>query len=711
MHRSGTRIGALCAAAALGLLVACVIALWPLRPASFATVRAQYRPSDAYLLDRHGALLDSQRVEFGVRRLAWTPLEEISPAMLDAVVQAEDRRFWMHPGIDPAGVVAAVREGLFGSGRRGASTITMQLGLLLEAGRPQHAAARSWTRKLHQVRLALGLESIWSKRQILEAYLNLLPYRRELVGIRAAAEQLAGKDPSGLSMQESQVLAALLPHPSASPQRVAQRACTRLERQGQADQCAAVRELAIALLGGGASRVSGERLAPQLASALLSSPGERVRTTLDAAVQTLVRDALTRQLQGLGARNVRDGAALVVDNATGDVLAYVGSAGPNSHAALVDGIRARRQAGSTLKPFLYELALERRYVTAASLLEDSPVTIDTATGLYLPQDYDHTYKGPVSVRTALAGSLNVPAVRTLMLVGVEAFRDRLQHLGYAGITEDGAYYGYSLALGSAEVSLWEQAQAYRSLALGGRLSTLRLLASDAAVPAEPLLRPDAAFIVGSILSDPAARAVTFGLDNSLATPFWSAVKTGTSKDMRDNWCIGFSTRYTVAVWVGNFEGDSMHDVSGVTGAAPVWRAIMEALHEGTVEPAPRAPVGLSEEPVHYAAAIEPPRTEWFLAGTAPRAAITGVGRDTPAARISSPSNGMIIALDPDIPPAVQRVALTTSGSAAGLVLRLDGATVGRATQPTLWQPTRGIHHLTLEDDVGRTVDRMVFTVR
>ena len=206
------------------------------------------------------------------------------------------------------------------------------------------------------------------------------------------------------------------------------------------------------------------QLAPQLANTLLKAAGERVHTTLDANVQRLARDTLTRQLATLWSQNVRDGAVLVADNATGDVLAYVGSAGPRSRSREVDGVRALRQAGSTLKPFLYELAVERGYLTAASLLKDSPVHLDTATGAYIPQDYDKDFKGLVSVRTALGSSLNIPAVRALVLVGVEPFRDRLHALGYAQITESGDFYGYSLALGSAEVTLWEQAQAYRALA-------------------------------------------------------------------------------------------------------------------------------------------------------------------------------------------------------------------------------------------------------
>ncbi|MEO8314077.1 MAG: penicillin-binding protein 1C [Pseudomonadota bacterium] len=699
--------------AVLGLLaVAVVLAtlLRPLQPVSFDSVRRAYVPSDGILLDRHDEILDTQRVNFGVRRLAWTPLEEISPALITAVVAGEDRHFWNHSGVDPWGMAGAARDAIVSHRARGASTITMQLASLLEPSRPR-AGSRSVAKKLRQIRLATGLESRWSKQQILEAYLNLLQFRGELQGVRAAARVLAHKAPSGLSTEESVVFAALLPAPSATPERVALRGCARQGASAASAACLEIGEAATRLLQKHAGADEVERLAPHLAASLLKQPGQHIRTTIDAATQRVARNALNRQLNGLGAQNVRDAAAIVVDNETGDVLAYVGSAGAQSRAAAVDGVRAPRQAGSTLKPFLYGLALERHYVTAASLLDDVPVNIDTATGVYIPQDYDHDYKGPVSVRTSLGGSLNVPAVRTLMLVGVESLRDRLHELGYAGIKEDGAFYGYSLALGSAEVTLWEQAQAYRTLALGGRFSPLRILAEDPLPKQRAVLPVAASFIIGDILSDRAARAVTFGLGNSLATGYWSAVKTGTSKDMRDNWCIGYSTRYTVAVWVGNFEGDAMHDVSGVTGAAPAWREIMDELHEAKGSVAPAAPAGVSAAQVRYSASVEPPRREWFLDGTAPHGMINSVASDARLAHITNPVNAMVIAMDPDIPDDRQRVPITVQGGASGHVLRLDGSALGHATETILWEPTPGAHRLALEDQSGRVLDRILFTVR
>jgi penicillin-binding protein 1C len=379
-----------------------------------------------------------------------------------------------------------------------------------------------------------------------------------------------------------------------------------------------------------------------------------------------------------------------------------------------------------LKPFLYELAIERGYLNASSLLDDSPISLDTASGVYLPQNYDKEFKGLVSVRTALASSLNVPAVRTLVLTGVEPFRDRLHSLGYDGITQSGDFYGYALALGAPEVSLWEQVQAYRTLARGGEFGEIALRKRDAG-PGKQAFSAAAAFIVADMMSDRSARTVTFGLDNYLNTPFWSAVKTGTSKDMRDNWCIGFSRRYTVGVWVGNFEGDSMHDVSGVTGAAPVWRQLMSALHANTPSMAPPVPAGVSVAQARFTPAVEASRREFYLsakdelptgAAAVSLAGVGGVVNNIAAisakgeiAHISSPANGMVIALDPDIPPAFQRVPLTANGVSEGMVFKLNGAVVGQANGDVLWSPKAGSHLLALEDSAGHTLDRAHFIVR
>jgi penicillin-binding protein 1C len=697
---------ALALPATAGLGVAFAI-LWPARVPSFTAVRAAYVPSDAWLLDRHGAVIDSRRVRMDVRRLAWVPLDDVSPALVAAIVAGEDRRFYEHHGIDWESALGAVRDEAFAHRRRGASTITMQLASLLQPRR-RTSDVDGLIDKLGQMRAARALEASWTKREILEAYLNLLGYHGELQGVGAAAARLAGKTPAGLSLPESLLLAALLPNPNASPERIIARACARSREGVLGSDCETLRTAAPALLAADRD-VVGDHLAPQLAQTLLKTPGERVSTTLDANIQRLARDAVRSHLASLAEHNVRDGAALVVDNDSGEVLAYVASAGQASRAREVDGVQAPRQAGSTLKPFLYELALEQRYLTAASLLADTPLTVDTASGLYIPQDYDHDFKGLVSVRTALAGSLNVPAVRTLRLVGVESFRNRLHDLGYGYVREDGEYYGYSLALGSAEVSLWQEAAAYRTLARGGLSSPITL--THARTESVRLLPVDASFIVTDILGDPAARAVTFGLDNHLHTPFWTAVKTGTSEDMRDNWCVGFSRQFTVAVWVGNFEGDSMHTVSGVTGAAPVWYDLITALHGSLPSVAPDPPAGVSSLLTHFSPAVEPARREWYLEGAALTTRESAALPDQALPKIETPADGMVIALDPDIPVAHQRVLISVHGAGRDMQLKLNGYPLRSPGAPQFWTPHTGVYRLTLEDAAGRTLGAVHFTVR
>ncbi|MEI9850203.1 MAG: penicillin-binding transpeptidase domain-containing protein [Sphingomonas sp.] len=542
---------------------------------------------------------------------------------------------------------------------------------------------------------------------MLEAYLNLAGFRGEAQGIGAAALGLFGKTPATLTRDDALLLAALLPDPGAKPDQVARRACAL----GREKDCTRFAAAAASMLGPARSLALDPGLAPHLADKLLVKPGMRVTSTIDSRIQRVAIAALRRQLQGLGGTRARDGAVLVADNATGEVLAYVGGIGGASTAPAVDGVsRNYRQAGSTLKPFLYAQAIEKGYLTAASILDDSPVQLDTDSGLYVPQNYDRAFKGPVTARMALAGSLNVPAVRTLLLVGVDAFRDRLWDTGFRGLTEDGQYYGFSLALGSAEVTLFEQVAAFRSLARGGRWAPLRLTPQDPQEPPRRITTPQAAWIVADILSDPQARAGTFGTDSALRLPFWAAVKTGTSKAMRDNWCIGFSDRFTVGVWVGNLEGDPMRAVSGTSGAAPVWRDVMMALHAGHPSREPPRPGGVEERRIHFAGGLEQPRREYFLAGTA-LSEVAVAPPESRRPRIVNPIAGSVYALDPDIPRDRQRLAVAVTGEAAGHRLLLDRQDLGTADSRPMILAGPGRHRLRLTDLSGRVVDQVTFTVR
>ena len=671
----------------------------------YAAVRSQWHPSEAWLYDRHGALIDSARVDFAVRRLAWTPLAAIAPAARDTIVAAEDHRFPDHAGVDWLALGGAARDRIARHRPRGASTLSMQLAAFLSPGlaRP---GARGWFDKLRQIRAGRALEQRWSKDEILEAYFNLAGYRGEAQGIGAAALGLFGKTPASLTRDDALLLAALLPDPRADAGTLARRACALAGRR----DCARFSAAVAAMLGPARSLALDPGLAPHLSDRLLTKAGLHVATTLDAGLQRLAAAALRRQLLGLGGTRARDGAAVVVDNASGDVLAYVGGIGGASTAPAVDNAASYRQAGSTLKPFLYAQAIERRYLTPASILDDSPVQLDTASGLYVPQNYDRGFKGPVSARTALAGSLNVPAVRTLLLVGVEPFRDRLWDLGYRGLVEDGAYYGFSLALGSAEVTLLEQAAAYRALAQGGRWRPLRLTRDQPAASSRAIVSPAAAWIVGDMIADPNARAATFGLDSALRLPFWAAVKTGTSKAMRDNWCVGYSDRFTVAVWVGNAEGDPMRAVSGTSGAAPVWRDIMMALHARSPSREPAPPANVEAVRIAFADGTEEPRRDWFLRGTA-QTLIAAAPAAARRPRFTTPVAGSVYALDPDIPIDRQRLGIGVSGAAAAYRVLLDARDLGPADHAPLILPGPGVHRLRLVDLAGRVVDQVMFTVR
>ncbi|MEO8527408.1 MAG: transglycosylase domain-containing protein, partial [Caldimonas sp.] len=381
----------------LGLATAGACAAAPLP--TFAEVKAAHRPSDVTLLDRHGVALQTVRVDKDVRRLAWVPIAEMSPALLSAIVLSEDRRFWEHGGIDWSAAAKSAWANLFNTRTRGASTLTMQLAGLVDEGLARPSGGRSVAQKLGQAVTAARLDAAWKKSEVLEAYLNSVPFRGEIVGIDALAQTLFAKHASGLDAQEAALAAALVRSPNARPPAVAERACGVLRLQGQS--CVGIvglTETALARRGG---MPLGEQLAPHFARQVVDPLGPSLQaTTLDASLQRFAADVLRRQLAELSGRNVEDGAIVVLDNASGEVRAWVGSNARSSSAAEVDGVLARRQPGSTLKPFVYELAFEKRLITPATLIDDSPAQIATAGGLYLPQNYDREWKGFVSARTA-----------------------------------------------------------------------------------------------------------------------------------------------------------------------------------------------------------------------------------------------------------------------------------------------------------------------
>ncbi len=669
---------------AMALLLAGTSPAWALP--GFAEYRAAHQPSDVVLLDRHGAPVQTVRVDFRARRGPWVALDELSPALREAIVLGEDRRFWEHAGVDWPALASSAWANAWNTRSRGASTVTMQLAGLLDAGAARPAGGRDVARKLTQIVLASELEQRWRKSEILEAYLNRVPLRGELVGVPAAAQALFGKHPSGLDATESAVLAALVRAPNAAQADVARRACALLALQER--DCTGVAWRVEQAFARPPGPWPGEALAPHFARLFKGRTvsGGVWRSTLDAGMQRAAVATLRQQIAELQGRQVEDGAVVVLDNRSGEVLAWVGSSGPGSQAEEVDAVLARRQPGSTLKPFVYGLAFERGYIGPDSLLQDAPLQMHAGDGLYQPQNYDHAYKGWVPARVALASSLNVPAVWLARAVGVDDLFLRLNSAGLR-LRENGGFHGPSLALGSAEVTLLDLTNAYRMLANGGVWSPVRWQSGTPVGPERRVFAAGAAQQVSAILADGTSRAPTFGFDSPLVTRQLASAKTGTSKDLRDNWCVGYDGQYTIGVWVGNARGGPMQAVSGVTGAAPVWHRMIEQL--GSARTTIQVMTGATPEP--------------WVAASAPRGNVQTAGR---AHGIVSPSEGSVWMFDPTIPASAQR--LVFEGPAGRWLL--GGQMIGLGSR-VVWNPRPGRHILELRPLEGGMPARVMFEVR
>lgn len=707
----------------LALLLLPIIALALPR---FEAIKSTYQASDSWLLVRDGQVLQQLRINHQIRRLQWTPIEDVSPALLQALLYSEDKRFYEHSGVDWQAITATSWRNLWQKKTRGASTLTMQLaGILDEENR---ANKRNILQKTTQIAQALQLDNQWQKDEILEAYLNQVSFRGELQGVAAMSFGLFNKAPSALNARDAAIAAVLIRAPNANAAKVTERACVLLKQMQQAQFCAAL-DGYVSLKLQGPFELALQNQAPHLARKLINAANQKVKTTVDADLQRFATQQLRANLMQLEYQNVQDGAVLVLDNKTGQVLAWVGSSGSLSSAPEVDNVTAPRQAGSTLKPFLYGVAIQQNALTAASILDDSPVRIATPSGYYVPQNYDKHFVGPVSTRFALASSLNVPAVRTLLNVGGDQFYVALQTFGFSTMTESADYYGYSLALGAADVRLLDLTNAYRALANGGLWQAITFTDSKSQPFKQTYLKPAASFIVSDILADNSARHLTFGLDSALHTPYWTAVKTGTSKDMRDNWCIGYSGQYTVGVWVGNANGAPMHDVSGVTGAAPIWRAVMDKL-QSDKNIQPKLPLTIEARKIRYKPDLEPARRELFLTGTGQNIIVANqhtaqlishtklISNKSSAqkqtlTRIAYPGEGTIIALDPEIPALQQKIVFKTSQlnhqntSKNQHQWRLNNVFMHQIA----WQPSLGRHTLELLNSQRQVIDTVHFEVR
>jgi penicillin-binding protein 1C len=679
-----------------------------------------------------------------VRRLLDGDLRADEPAsygefpekLVLATLAAEDSRYFSHNGIDLLGIGRAVRDALFHREFvSGASTISQQTVKLYAPVRK-----RDFRTKFIEAFTARRLEMSLDKEAILTAYLNRLPYGNQFTGARAAARGYFGKPLGDLSLAEAALLAGLPNKPTKlNPWKNFDGArkrqlwiLGRMKEEGyisEADFAAALVE--------GPKLVEGHARAfhaPHFTELVLEREPEsvemakagdaRLRTTLDLSLQQSVEDIVAAELarlaQQAGEENDLQAAVVVIGNASGEVLALSGSRSFfASSAGQVNGAWRPRSAGSTLKPFTYALALERG-ATAATILADTPIEYITPTGAYQPVNFDRRFQGPVSIRHALANSLNVPAVKLLDEIGgpVRLHDCLVKDLHFTSLAPTATEYGLGLTLGNAEVRLLELANGYATLARLGEWKPVRFLLEEDRVEPDPeegsvdlgavrVFDPDAAWLIADILSDSRARALAFGLNSPLNLPFRVAAKTGTSTDFRDSWTVGYTPDFTVGVWVGRFNNRPLNRISGAMGAAPIFHQVMVRLHRGREARWYETPAGAVEATVDRISGKLPPegmkspetrvRKEWFVRGRLPvragaeeydaegrtllpfvystwwrdpanplkdRAWLEPVKESAPppAFRIVSPLEGTVAFIDPDLPSSGTRFPLRVAGS-------------------------------------------------
>jgi len=561
------------------------------------------------IYDRNGNLL-WELIDPSAGRRTWVPLSRISPYVQQATIATEDRFFYQNVGVDPVAITRAVYYNVTeGEIVSGASTITQQLArsVLLS---PQERSEKTLSRKIREAVLAVELARRYPKDKILEIYLNQIYYGNLAYGIEAASQTYFGKPATELTLAEAALLSGLpqspaLYDPFANPEVAKARQQVVLSLMVEAgyitsEQAAAAYQEELEYVPPRASfaaphfvtyvrQLLEARYGPDL---LYQEPGIRVQTSLDPRIQAIAEEEVARQIDALQARNVTNGAVVVLNVKTGEILAMVGSRDFNDES--IDGqvnVALRpRQPGSSIKPLTYLAAFERGW-TPSRLIMDVPLEYPDGTGgVYKPVNYDGKFHGPVLLRGALANSYNIPAIKALEFVGIPALKEMAGRLGITTLTRDD--YGLSLALGSGEVTLLELSGAYQAVANGGLrvppVAILRVTDSFGRVideyrPPEgvPVLRAEDAYLITDILADNQARTPAFGPNSPLNLSRPAAAKTGTTNDFRDDWTIGFTPDIVVGVWVGNADNSPMQGVSGVSGAGPIWHNVMERALEGT----------------------------------------------------------------------------------------------------------------------------------
>lgn len=685
----------------------------------------------------------------------WIPIEEISPWMIKATIIREDKRFFIHSGVD----ILAMTRALYDNIRHqkiisGGSTITMQV-----AKMALNFKNRNIITKFVEIIYALKIDLHLSKKEILGIYLNRAPYGNQTYGAEAASRFYFRKPAHQLSLNESCIL-SVIPNaptrlnPYVYPERVIGEKTDVLEillKNGFVDS------LNFELAMKESMRLVQKHInfeAPHFVDYILQKIEKkkiknlsRIITSIDKDLQKDLGKLLYTTLESLKKYHVGQGALIVMDVERGEILAMVGSRDYfDASEGQVNGCLALRQPGSSIKPFLYVLALASG-IAPSYILPDTLIEFHLTDGtIFAPRNYGHRYHGPTRFREALASSFNVPAVYLLEQLGTQRFYNFLHELGFERLNKEANFYGLSLSLGAGEVSLLEMANAYSSLARHGLLDTpksiLKIFETDGqdiaveGVEQKRVFSREAAYIITHILSDNASRIKAFGEDNPLNLPFPCAAKTGTSKDYRDNWCIGFTSNYVVAVWVGNFDGSPMQGVSGISGAAPLFRDIMIELHRDQYpiqfeQPSALNRIKICAQSGKIASNIcSRVIEEIFIPGTEPAESCaedfshldhysppSGIALDDKKEiEIVSPSDGDIFKVDPQVSYSSQGITfkVRTNVEVDEIIFKLDDKTLCKRTYPFeyLWIPTTGEHNLEVIalDGGNQKIDKVIFTV-
>ncbi len=688
------------------------------------------RDTSPIITDRRGVVLYEPLAANGTRS-EW--IAEVPENVARATIAAEDRRFERHFGLDPIAIGRAVMHDV----RRlraveGGSTITQQVAKMMLANQP-----RTFAQKLREAVVALRLEHRYSKREILALYVNLAPYGEQTTGIVRASRRYFGCAPEELTVAQAAWLAALPQRPS-TPRRALARQRVILARMNAPAEARAER-LSF-------SRKAPPLLAPHFVQRVLAEhhAESRIVTSLDADLQREIQGIIAAHRANLLAHGAHSVAVAVLDNRSGQWLAYEGSGDyfGDEFGGAIDGVTTLRQPGSALKPFTYALAFEQGF-TPATVLADVPQHFPTAEEgvVYTPRNYDGTYRGPLRARLALAGSENVPAVALLSKVGAPALLRLLRGAGFRDVDRTADYYGLGLTLGDAEVTLEQLVRAYAMFARGGvpvASSALRVAnngLSQLTSRDSQLVSRRTAFWITDILSDPSAREYIFGSGGSLDFPFPVAVKTGTSQAYRDNWTVGYTRAVTVGVWVGNFDRGELRHSSGVTGAGPIFHAVMLAADRTHAATIVDRPPDLEQQPVCALSGARPSmscptiESEWLprdapvefcawhhdgyvawpseyheWAGARERPTAIGQRRTANRARlhITNPANEATYLIDPTLRHQYQALHLRANAEAKWMI---DGQPVARE-----WPLAPGKHLVTAVDSRGRR-DEVRITVR